>query len=74
MRLPIVTPGQLRVLTALAGGARLSRSIRDTWLLRRGRHVRGIRGANVRRLHNLILIRRGRITDAGRLVLALESR
>jgi hypothetical protein len=72
MTVPIVSRAQLRILAALAGGAWLSRS-GGRFLLRRGRHVRGVRSCAVQRLYTLLLIRGGVITEAGWLVLAVET-
>ncbi len=73
MTSPLVTTRQLRILADLAAGALLlpaarppgHRKARVSFLLRRGRHVRGVRVTTVRRLYDLLLVQRGRITDAG---------
>ncbi len=77
---PLVTSRQLRILADLAAGALLLPAARPpgldrrgkarvSFLLRRGRHVRGVRVTTVRRLYDLLLVQRGCITEAGRQLL-----
>jgi len=65
--------GERNALRILARGGQLAIGNGGVLLLVWGRHVRGIRWSTYLLLARLLLVQAGRITDAGRLVLAMEG-